>query len=66
MTNSLWSPEDRCVTVLYPGHGGGVAQGDGEHVQEGGVRGNHQDRSNITGGLLSNYLYPVGETDLRP
>ena len=58
VTYSLGSPEYRSGTVLYPGHGGGVAQGDDEHVQEGGVWGHHQHGGNFTWGLLANYFYP--------
>jgi len=41
--------------VLYSGNWGGKADGDDEHVQEGGVWGSYQDRGMAARGLLSNY-----------
>ena len=53
MSYGLGRPEEPGVAVLYPGHGRGVAESDGEDVHEGGVRGRYQDR-----GLLPAHLLP--------
>ena len=53
MSDSLGRPEEPGFAVLNPRHWGGVTEGDGEDVHEGGVGGHHQYPGLLSAGLLA-------------
>ena len=53
MSNGLRCPEEPGIAVFNSRHWRSVAEGDGEDVHEGGVRGHYQDRGLVPAGLLA-------------